>query len=128
MPAPYSTDFRLKVVNSYLEKGSLRKTAEKFDVSYKFVQTSVRRYKIENTVEPEPHKSGNPPKSRSIHHLGFLKKLIASENDLSLNDICARFKNKFSGNISVTGMHESLKRIGISRKKKAFTIRKKARI
>ena len=117
MPAPYSIDFRLKVINSYLERGSLRKTADRFDVSFKFVQMLVARYKAEKTVEPKPHKSGNPAKVQATHR-PFLKNLIDAENDLSLEEICDRFQNEFSVKISVTAMHESLKRLGISRKKK----------
>ena len=117
MPAPYSPDFRRKVLNSYMKNGSLRKTAKKFEVSFGFVRSLSARYKAEKTIEPKPHQSGNPPKVRPEHH-SFLKKLIEKENDLSLEEICARFKNEFSVEISVTAMHESLKRLGISRKKK----------
>ena len=116
MPAPYSPDFRKKVLNSYLKNGSLRKTAEKFEVSYGFVQSLTARHRTEETIEPKPHQSGNPPKIRS-EHCPFLKKLIEKENGLSLEEICSRFQNKFSVKISVTAMHESLKRLGISRKK-----------
>mgnify|MGYP001813613386 CR=1 FL=1 len=116
MPAPYSPDFRKKVLNSCLKNGSLRKTAEKFEVSYGFVQSLTARYRTEETIEPKPHRSGNPPKIRPEHH-PFLKELTKKENDLSLEEICSRFRNKFSVKISVTAMHESLKRLGISRKK-----------
>lgn len=117
MPAPYSIDFRQKVLNSYLERGSLRKTAERFDVSFTFVQTLVKRYKTENTLEPKPHKSGNPPKVQPAHY-SFPRKLIDSENDLPLREICDRFQKEFFIKISIAAMHEALKRLGISRKKK----------
>lgn len=117
MPVPYSPDFRSKVLNSYMKNGSLRKTAEKFEVSYGFVQSLTARYKAEKTIEPKPHRSGNPPKIRPEHH-PFLKELIKKENDLSLEEICTRLQDEFSVKISVTAVHESLKRIGISRKKK----------
>ena len=121
MSAPYSPDFRKKVPDSYLKNGSLRKTAEKFEVSYGFVQSLTARYRTEETIEPKPHRSGNPPEIRPEHH-PFLKELTEKENGLSLEEICSRFRNKFSVKISVTAMHESLKRPGISRKK-AVTIR-----
>jgi len=116
MPAPYSPDFRKKVPDSCLKNGSLRKTAEKFEVSYGFVQSPTARYRTEETIEPRPHRSGNLPKVRPEHH-PFLKKLVEKENSLSPEEICARFKNEFSVKISATAMHESLKRLGISRKK-----------
>ena len=116
MPAPYLPDFRRKVPDSYLKNGSLRKTAERFEVSYGFVQSLTARYRTEETIEPKPHRSGNPPKVRPEHH-SFLKKLIEKENGLSPEEICSRFQNKFSVKISVTAMHEPLKRLGISRKK-----------
>lgn len=116
MPAPYSPDFRSKVLNSYIKNGSLRKTAEKFEVSYGFVQSPTARHKAGKTIEPKPHRSGNPPKIRPEHH-PFLKELTEKENDLSLEEICTRLQDEFSVEISVTAIHESLKRLGISRKK-----------
>lgn len=117
MAAPYSIDFRQKVFNSYLERGSLRKTADRFDVSFSFVQALVKRCKTENTLEPKPHQSGNPPKVQPVH-FPFLKKMINSDNDLSLREICDRFQKEFSVKVSITAMHETLKRLEISRKKK----------
>ena len=58
MPAPYSLDLRRKVLNAYFQEGSLRNTAKRFGVSYKFVQGLVKRYNTENTMEPKPHKGG----------------------------------------------------------------------
>ncbi|MCI5223723.1 MAG: hypothetical protein D3924_13900 [Candidatus Electrothrix sp. AR4] len=66
------------MLNSYLERGSLRKTADRFDVAFSFVQALVKRYKTKNTLEPKPHKSGNPPKIRPARY-PFLKKMIDSE-------------------------------------------------
>ncbi len=43
--------------------------------------------------------------------------MIDSDNDLSSEEICDRFQKEFSVEVSVTAMHESLKRLGISRKK-----------
>ncbi len=125
MPAPYSPDFRRKALDSYLKNGSLRKTAEKFEVSYGFVRSPTARCKAEKTIEPKPRRSGNPPKIRPEHH-PFLKKLIDRENGLSPEEICTRLQNEFSVKISVTAMHESLKRPGIGRKK-TFRAPKKSR-
>lgn len=51
---PYSVDFREKVVKAY-EQGntSIRKLANKFDVSLAFVQRLLNQKKIQGHVHPE---------------------------------------------------------------------------
>lgn len=51
---PYSVDFREKVVKAY-EQGntSIRKLANKFDVSLAFVQRLLNQKKIQAHVHPE---------------------------------------------------------------------------
>lgn len=121
MAAPYSLDLRRKILDAYLnEEGSMRKIAERFGVSLWFVYNLLKRYRKENTIEPRKHKSGNHPKVLP-KHVPFLKKLIEKENDLTLREICSRFEEEFSIIVSVSSMNESLKRLGISRKKKPST-------
>ena len=119
----YSIDFREKVVLVYKKKKSLRKTAELLEVSYNFVKDTVKRFKTEGTLERRPHGGGNPPKIKDIH-VPFVKEMIEKENDLTLDEMCLRFEKEFNIKISKSTMCESLKRLGLSRKKKLFTIQK----
>ena len=124
MPAPYSLDFRKKIVESYENnEGSLRKIADRFKVSFIFVQGLVKRYKTHGSIEPLPHGGGNPGKIQTIHE-EFIKKQLEEKNDLTLKALCSRLKEKFGIEVSIAAMHVTLKDLGFSCKKKLFTIQK----
>lgn len=112
----YSIDFRKKVLSVYEKQKSLRKTADLLDVSYKFVQSLVKRWKTEGTLEPKPHKGGNPPKIKEVH-VPFLTSMIDDENDLTLEEMCDRLYEKFNLKIAPSTLCETLSRLKISRKK-----------
>jgi transposase len=120
----YSIDLRRKVVSVYEKQKSLRKTAELLDVSYKFVQGLIKRWKTEGTLEPRPHKGGNPPKIQEVH-MPFLISMIDDENDLSLEEMCDRLHEKFNLKIAPSTLCETLARLKISRKKKRPAIRRR---
>jgi transposase len=120
----YSVDFRKKVVIVYEKQKSLRKTAELLDVSYKFVQSLVKRWKTEGTIEPKPHGGGNPPRIQNVH-IPFLNSMIDDENDLSLEEMCDRLHEKFNLKIAPSTLCETLSRLKISRKKKLSAIRRR---
>lgn len=119
----YSVDFRKKVIAIYAKKKSLRKTAELLDVSYKFVQNLVKRWKTDGTLEPKPHGGGNPPRIQDVH-IPFLISMIDDENDLSLEEMCDRLHEKFNLKIAPSTLCETLSRLKISRKKKLSAIRR----
>jgi transposase len=112
----YSIDFREKVILIYEKKRSLRKTAELLEVSYNFVKDIVKRWKTEGTLEPRPHGGGNPPKIKDIH-VPFLKEMIENQNDLTLEEMCLLFQQKFNIKVSTSTMCDSLKRLDLTRKK-----------
>jgi transposase len=112
----YSIDFREKVILIYEKKRSLRKTAELLEVSYNFVKDIVKRWKTEGTLEPRPHGGGNPPKIKDIH-VPFLKEMIENQNDLTIEEMCLLFQQKFNIKVSTSTMCDSLKRLDLTRKK-----------
>jgi transposase len=120
----YSIDFRKKVLSVYEKQKSLRRTADLLDVSYKFVQSLVKRWKTEGTIEPKPHKGGNPPKIKEVH-IPFLTSMIDDENDLTLEEMCDRLYEKFNLKIAPSTLCETLARLKISRKKKLSAIRRR---
>ena len=103
----YSIDLRRKVVSIYKKQKSLRKTAELLDVSYKFVQSLNKRWKTEGALEPRPHKGGNPARIQEVH-IPFLISMIDDENDLSLEEMCDRFHEKFNLKIATSTLCETL--------------------
>ena len=50
---PYSKDFPQKILETKQKTGeSIQETAQRFQVSYSFVQKLLKRYEEERTVEP----------------------------------------------------------------------------
>ncbi len=63
---PYSTDFRTKIIETKLKTNqSIEQIANRFQVSYSFVQKLLKRYEGTGSVEPSPHGGGKPPKLTS---------------------------------------------------------------
>ena len=55
----YSVDLRQKIVEAYtLKEGSIRQIAYRFKVAKSFVQTLLKRYKTQQSLEPLPHGGG----------------------------------------------------------------------
>ena len=120
MPAAYSTDLRKKVIESHEHKeGSLRSIAKRFKVSYGFVKGLIKRYKTTGSFEPLAHGGGNPGKIHEVHET-FIKQQLERQNDLTLERLCLGLKEHFGVEVSQVAMHETLKNLDISRKKKTF--------
>lgn len=124
MPAAYSLDLRKKVIDAYNQKeGSLRSLAKRFKVSDEFVKGLVKRYKQTGSFEPLAHGGGNPGKIQAIHE-EFLRRQLERQNDLTLEALSLKLKEQFGLKVSGVAVHETLKDLGISRKKKRFMIPK----
>ena len=60
---PYSYDLRQKVINAHNNKeGSQGELAKRFSVSLSFVQSLLRRYRNNGTVEAKAHGGGQKSK------------------------------------------------------------------
>ena len=83
----YDQDLRQKIINAFRNReGSYRKPAKQFHVSLSFVQKLVGRYLDTGSIEPLPHKSGNPPKIKSEHY-PILQKIVSENNDATLDGL-----------------------------------------
>ena len=53
---PLSVDLRQRIIDAYFSgKGSIRKIAERFAVSFSTVWLRVKRYRTTGEVNPKPH-------------------------------------------------------------------------
>ena len=115
---PYSSDLRIRIFN-YLLTHSIRDTARMFNVSPNTVFLLKKRWEQDGTLEPRRGPVGAP---RAISPEGemYLQLLLSEQPDLTLEALCDRYAENYGVQVSVSTMHNTLKRLGITRKRKAF--------
>ena len=117
----YSYDLRQKVINAHNKKeGSQRQLAKRFSVSLSFVQSLLRRYRSNGTVEAKPHGGGQKPKLNN-EQLTLVELLIESDNDATLVELCERLEQKTQVKISRSTMGRVTQKLNLTRKKKHCT-------
>ena len=112
----YSMDLRQRIYGA-LERESIRRTAERFEVSEYFMYSLKKRYRQAGTLAPKAHRGGQ---KRRVDEAGsrYIKQVLAEEPDLTLNELCQRYLDKFAQLVSKSAMDRALKWLGITRKKR----------
>ena len=117
----YSDDLRKKAAEAYLNnQGSMRQIAERFAVSLSFIFNLIKGLKKNGHIRPKPHGGGMPA---AVNEEGcrFLSEVIARQSDLTLEELCRHYREKFGRKVSKSAMDRTLKKMKITRKKKFFT-------
>lgn len=120
MPKCYSTDFRKKILETYLNKeGSYQSIAERFKVSLNTVKRIVYRYYKTGQVITYKHRSG---RRELIDETGkeTLKKLIKEKPDLTLRELQKQYKAIHGIEPVLAVFHRVLKLLKLSYKKKSL--------
>ena len=114
----YSLDLRQRVVAAYEKgKGSIAQVAEQFNVGQSFVKKMLRQKREQGSVAPRPHGGGRQPSlSEKEHHL--LRQRVKEEPDVSLTELQEHLARTTRVQVSLSTIHRSLRRSGLSRKKK----------
>ena len=121
---PYSRDIRIKIIETKINTNeSTQQLAERFQVSYSFVNRLLRRYEATNSIDPLPHGGGKPPLINS-EQLNIVKKLVEEDNDATLQELCDRLKQKTGIKVSIPTMHRLVQKLNLTRKKKHFMLPK----
>lgn len=121
----YSSDLRQKVLKAYNAKeGSMRTLAERFMVSVNFVFILIKRFNENGHINPKPHGGG---RRSAIDERGcqFIREVLKCNVDLTLEELCSRYDQKFGKKVSKSTMDRTLKKMNITRKKKAVCSRKR---
>lgn len=114
-----SLDLRQRILN-YAQTHSIRQTAEVFQVSPDTVYRLKKLYKETGGVEPKPCKAKHW-KAVSEEGEMYLKAYVLEHKDPTLEHLCENYQSVYGVQVGMTTMHNALKRIGITRKKKAST-------
>ena len=119
MPAPYSNDFREKIVlASQNQEGSMNQLAKRFNVSVNFISTRLKRFRQTGQVDPKPHGGGRKP-SIDAEGQNLIRKLIEDQPDLTLEEIGCEYNKHFEP-VARSTIDRTLNKMKITRKKKRY--------
>jgi transposase len=121
---PYSTDIRTKIIETkHQTNESTQQLADRFRVSYSFVNRLLRRYEATKSIEPLPHGGG---KSALIdaEQLNIVEELVEEDNDATLQELSNRLQEKTGIRVSIPTMCRLVQKLNLTRKKKHFMLRK----
>jgi len=115
---PYPIDFREKIVKAY-ERGntSIRKVAERFEVSKGFVQKMLKQQKLKGDLQPG--KQGGGLKSSLAGYETQLMAMVEKYPDATLAEYCEYWRETDSQGVSISTMCRELKKLQLTRKKNA---------
>ena len=123
----YSLEFRQKIVDTYLEGGiSQRQLAERFKVALSFVEKLLKQYRETRSLAPKIRIQQTPTKLNE-NQLNILQEIVEANNDATLSEIRDQLQKKTGTMIGRSTVDRMLQLMGISLKKKRYTLRKKKR-
>jgi transposase len=118
----YSIDLRQKIIDAHnQQEGSQRQLAKRFRVSLSFVQTLLKRYRIDRTVEPREHGGGQPAKL-SPEQEAIVATLVEEDNDAILVELCDRLEQRVGVRVSRATMGRIVQKLKLTRKKNGNVI------
>lgn len=112
----YSHDLRIRIFN-YSLCHSIRDTAKIFNVSPNTVFLLTKLFFETGSLEPRPrkHEHHNLITPEGEMHIQLL---LAKNNDLTLDELRNRYEEAYGVLVSVGTMHNTLKKLNITRKKR----------
>jgi len=113
---PTSIDLRKRVVAARMEDGqSMGQIAERFRIPKGTVQNILERYRDAGTVMPKPQNAGRKP-AFSGGALRRLEQHVLLQPDATLAELLERSEVR----VSVVCVHNTLKKLGFTRKKSLY--------
>jgi transposase len=111
---PYSQDLRQRILDTIQRgEGSLRQIARRFLLSVSFVTRLLRSHRATGSLEPQPHRGGNPA-VLTPEDLERLRELIRQQPDATLEEC----RQRLNVSCSTMTISRALSRLGLPRKKK----------
>lgn len=120
----HSLDLRQRLLNHALNH-SIRHTARVFQVSPDTVYRLKKLYFETGNLAPRPAPTTHAHAVSGEGEL-YLQILLLEEVDLTLDELCTRYEKTYGVRVGITTMHNTLKRLNLTRKKRPSTIRSAA--
>jgi transposase len=113
-----SQDLRQRILN-YALTHSVRQTARLFQVSPDTVYRLKKLYYETGGVSP---RTAHVAHAHAVSPEGdlYLQTLLLDDVDLTLDELCGRYEDVYGVRVGTTTMHETIKRLKYSYKKKTF--------
>jgi transposase len=126
MPAPTSSEVR-KIIVNLIEQGKLNnlQIAKIVGVSPNTIGNIYQLYKKTGSVEPKPHRGGNPGWFLDSDY-PLLKQLVDEDNDATLQELARMFEAKTGDLPAISTLDDALTKLGITRKKNEDRDRKRS--
>ena len=121
MGRPITLDIRRSIVTNYHNGvGTIKEMAAIYGVGEATVNRLLRLQRETGSVEPK--KMGGARRKRLVDEVGeeFIRQKIEQLPDLSLPELSELYLAEFSVKVAPQRMSETLRRMGISKKKRAF--------
>jgi transposase len=115
MPAPYSTDLRIRVIHSYNSGMKISKIAKLFNIVINTVRNWITRYKETGVIDAK--KNYHKGHSEKISDLNELKNFVDAHPHLTGIEIAKHF------NVASSTLCKKMKFIGYTRKKRPLVIK-----
>jgi transposase len=123
---PYSVDLRQRVVDAYAE-GTIDQLAVRFSVSPSSVERWVYRQKATGSVAPTPNPAGKANAIVTEEDKALLVGFYREHPDATYEELAERFGRETGRPIARSTMGASIKRLEITRKKRASNPRSASR-
>jgi len=116
--ASYSSDFRQRIVQSYLAgEGSIREIAKRFLVSPTTVHQYLQLHRQNGNLLPKKCIVGRKPVVAD-KQLQLVETLLQTKSDLTLTELCTAFEKKTGIKVSTASMWRAIKKIDWTYKKR----------
>ncbi|MEL6931453.1 MAG: IS630 family transposase, partial [Cyanobacteria bacterium J06600_6] len=117
---PYSIDLRQKIIKVYEQENiSIRKLAQRFQVSKSFIQKLIKQYRETGDINPQVQ-GGSPPTKINPEQLVVLMEIIDSNNDATLEELCDLLQEKTGITVSRSTMGRITLRLNYTGQKKTL--------
>src|SRR6266545_2886459 len=105
----YSVDLRERVVRAF-------EVAALFGIGEATVHRWKRRHRETGSLDPLPHKSGNPPRV-TPEQWQVVQQIVKEESDLTIPEVAEEFWRRSGTKVSCSAMGRTLRQLGLTRKK-----------
>jgi transposase len=111
---PYSHDLRQRILETVQRgEGSLRPIARRFLVSLSFVTRLLQLYRSTGSIQPKPHRGGNPAKL-GPEDWERLRELVRQQPDATLEEL----RQRLGVACRTMSLARALRKLGLPRQKK----------
>ena len=121
----YSLDLRIRAVEAYEQKsGTMEQVSKLFQIGVATLNRWIHRYRYSGTVERLPCSGGKNPRIGKIGEI-ILLNILDECPDATLREIADKYGKATRISLGKSVIHDTLERLGITRKKKQFSTRNK---